>query len=256
MKALRGKTALVTGVGRRSGIGYAICKALSQEGAVIFFTYWRAYDVEGKLQGGEEDPAAFASEFEKYGAEAVFAMEADLSKSETPALLMEEAIHSCKDIDILVNNACVSTHQSFFDVDAQLLDAHYAVNVRAAALLCKEFAQHFTKQTGGRIVNLTSGQSLGVMNDELPYAITKASLEMLTLQLELELRTLGITINAVDPGPTDTGWITKEIRALIENDPKGGKIRTPDEAAALVLSFIHGEREAVTGTILHADRIA
>ncbi len=254
MKALDGKVALVTGVGRRSGIGYAVCTALAKKGASIFYTYWRAYDEGGNLQGSQEDPVAFAAEFQKCGGQAA-AFEADLSDSETPAQLMREVVRTFGTPDMLINNACVSTRQSFMDVDAALLDAHYAVNVRAAVLLCREFVQHFRKETGGRIVNLTSGQSLGIMEGELPYAITKAGLEMLTLQLELELRTLGITINAVDPGPTDTGWITDEIRTLIESDPKAGKIRTPDEAAALVLSFIHGEREAVTGTILHANRL-
>lgn len=95
---------------------------------------------------------------------------------------------------------------------------------------------------------MDSGQSLGVMRDELPYTITKAGLEMLTIQLAPELAARGVTINAVDPGPTDTGWITEDIRKDI------GKVHAPSDAANLVFSFLGERGEGVTGQILHAER--
>lgn len=253
MEALKEKTALVTGVGRRRGIGYALCSELSNLGANIFYTYWREYDQDGKLVGSDENPAEFAGDFNQLG-NTVGCMELDLRTIHAPRALFDAAVAQCGIPDILINNACFSTNQPFNAVTAEILDEHYAVNVRATTLLCKEFVTRFQKQTGGKIVNLTSGQSLGVMPGELPYAITKAAVEMLTLQLELALRDSGITINAVDPGPTDTGWMSEEVKKLIAGDPMGGRISTPQEAAALVLSFIHGEREAVTGSVLHANR--
>lgn len=253
MKPLHGKIALVTGVGRRQGIGYAVCKKLALLGADVFYTYWHAYDKEGNLIGGQADPAVYASEFAEFNVRAV-CTEMDLGDSRTPPLLFERVIRELGIPDILINNACVSTAQPFLEVNAELLDAHYAVNMRAPVLLCKEFAAHFKKETGGRIVNMTSGQALGVMANELPYTITKAGLEMLTLQLSFELREKGITINAVDPGPTDTGWMSDEIKKIILAESKIGRINTPEDAAALVVSFIHGDKEAVTGSVLHAER--
>lgn len=173
-------------------------------------------------------------------------MELDLRDPDAAARLCNEVEKTFGGIDILVNNACVSTTQSFIDIDAAVLDEHYAVNVRAVALLCKEFTVRFKKETGGKIINLTSGQSVSVMKDELPYAITKAALEMLTLQLADELRTKGITINAVDPGPTDTGWITPEMRHIYT--------ATPEEVAESIATFIAGEREGVTGSVLHIQQ--
>lgn len=253
MKALLGKTALVTGVGRRQGIGYAICEALALEGADIFYTYWHSYDKDGKLAGSDDDPASFAADFARHGI-TVQETEIDLSLPQSPETVFASALTAFGSIDILINNACVSANASLLEVDASVLDLHYAVNVRATTLLCKAFVAAFDKKTGGKIVNMSSGQTLGVMVSELPYTITKASVEMLSLQLESELREKGITINAVDPGPTDTGWITDALRLEILGPHKNGKINTPQEAAALVISFICGEREAVTGTVLHAER--
>jgi 3-oxoacyl-[acyl-carrier protein] reductase len=253
MKPLHGKIALVTGVGRRQGIGYAICKELAQNGADIFYTYWREYDKELKLVGSEIDPEEYAHDLESYGVK-VASAEVDLSDAQAPAILFASVMQKLGIPDILINNACVSTAQPFLEIHADLLDAHYAVNMRAPVLLCKEFVKHFKKETGGKIINMTSGQSLGVMAQELPYTITKAGLEMLTLQLSFELREQGITLNAVDPGPTDTGWMTGGLKELIAKESPTGKVSTPEDAAALVLSFIHGDKEAVTGSVVHADR--
>jgi 3-oxoacyl-[acyl-carrier protein] reductase len=253
MKPLQGKVALVTGVGRRQGIGYAICRALAQHGADVFYTYWREYDKKLNFIGSEVDPEEYIAEFKDLGVRAACA-EIDLSQTEAPSVLFERVTKELGIPDILVNNACVSTAQPFTEVNAELLDAHYAVNMRAPVLLCKEFVRNFNKKTGGKIVNMTSGQSLGVMTQEVPYTITKAGLEMLTLQLSFELREQGITLNAVDPGPTDTGWMTGELKELVAKQSSKGTVNSPDDAASLVLSFIHGDKEAVTGSVVHAER--
>ena len=78
-------------------------------------------------------------------------------------------------IDILVNNAAYSDRDGIDRLDAAGLDAHYAVNLRATALLSAEFARHFDRADGGRIINITSGQGAGPMPDELAYAATKGA---------------------------------------------------------------------------------
>lgn len=253
MKALHGKTALVTGVGRRQGIGYALCELLCTHGADVFYTYWHEYDVNEGLVGSDEDPHTFALEFMSHKVQA-YSMEIDLSSPDAPAKLFAQAQEKLGGVDILINNACFSTRQELSEITGPLLDAHYAVNVRAVVLLCKEFVLNFNKTTGGKIVNLSSGQSLGIMENELPYTITKAAVEMLSLQLAFELREKGITINAVDPGPTDTGWITSELRKQIQSEPNATKIHSPKTAAELVFSLIQGQKEATTGSVLHAER--
>ncbi len=254
MKVLEGKIALITGVGRRQGIGYAVCHKLASLGADIFYTYWHPYDTDTALTGNQEDAQRFVEDFRSLGVRA-FCVEKDLRSIATPKELFDSVAEQLGGSpDILINNACVSTSQPFKDVTPALLDAHYEVNVRATVLMCKEFMARFEKETGGKIVNLTSGQSLGVMEGELPYAITKAAVEMLALQLSFELRSSGITINAVDPGPTDTGWITPQLRKEFQKEGKEVKINTPEDAAELIVSCVVGEKEAITGSVIHAER--
>ena len=102
-------------------------------------------------------------------------------------------------------------------------------------MLCKEFV---SVSNGGKIINLTSGQSLGTMPDELPYTMTKASIDMLTQQLAPEMISKGITINAYDPGPTDTGWMTNDVKEQILLQSSTGIINTPESAARDIIEIL------------------
>ena len=66
---------------------------------------------------------------------------------------------------------------------------------------------------GGRIINLSSGQGVGPMPTELAYAATKGAIEAFTTSLAAGVAPKGITVNAIDPGATDTGWMTEELKA-------------------------------------------
>jgi 3-oxoacyl-[acyl-carrier protein] reductase len=254
MKVLEGKVAVITGVGRKEGIGFAVAEALGCMGAQIFATYFKAYDTELGLRGSEGSAYELEVALQTSGIDAHF-FEMDLRKADAAERVFNEVEQVFGSADILINNACVSTRQGFLEITPDILESHYLVNHKAPLFLCQEFVRRFRKETGGKIVNMTSGQSVSMMPEELPYTTTKASLEMMTIQLAHELRERGITINAVDPGPTDTGWITEEIRSAIMNDPRGIGIRTPSEVADAVKTFIAGEREAQTGMVLHLQEI-
>ena len=252
MQPLKGKQALVTGVGRRKGIGFAVCEALAKNGADVFFTYWHTYDSSLGFEGSQEDPMSFKEHFEQFGTH-IACTEVDLSQEESPKELFLRAVHTFGHPHILINNACYSTHQNLASLDVLELDAHYKINVRATTLLCKYFYEAFDALEG-HIVNLTSGQSLGVMEDELPYTITKAAVDMLTLQLAPEFLKKGITINAFDPGPTDTGWMDESLKETIGSTTPSHTLLTPKDASESILSFIIGEQKDVTGTIVHEKR--
>ena len=100
-------------------------------------------------------------------------MEIDLSRPGSPDKLLDAVAERLGPPSILVNNAAYSSRDGYEALDAATLDAHYAVNLRAMALLAVGFARRFEAGSGGRIVNLTSGQSLGPMVGELAYAATK-----------------------------------------------------------------------------------
>jgi 3-oxoacyl-[acyl-carrier protein] reductase len=113
---------------------------------------------------------------------------------------------------ILVNNAAHSIGDDHQTLNAQRLDAHYSVNIRGTMLLSVEFARRYAGRSARRIINLTSGQSLGPMPGELSYVASKGAIDAFTVTLSAELAARGVTVNAVDPGPTDTGWMTEDLR--------------------------------------------
>jgi 3-oxoacyl-[acyl-carrier protein] reductase len=249
-KFLEGKIALITGVGRRVGIGAAICRKLATNGCDIFFAYWRQYDQETHSGTGQNDPADIAAELKQLGVR-VESMEIDLSKPDSAERLFKAVEERLGTPAILVNNACHDLEVPFVDLSPESLDKHYAVNVRAVALLCKEFVK---RGKAGSIINMTSGQSLGSMGGhKVPYTITKAALEMLAPQLAPDLIRLGIRIHAVDPGPTDTGWMTEELKAQLRKESIRGRVNTPVDVARLIVSILAQEKLA-TGEVIHATR--
>jgi 3-oxoacyl-[acyl-carrier protein] reductase len=250
---LKGKVALITGASRRNGIGAAACRALAMQGADILFTTWKAYDRE-QPHGSDEDGAAALEEKLLGMGVKVRHIEIDLAHPDSAVRVMDVAQEWLRLPDILVNNAAHSTHDGFELLDAVGLDAHYAVNVRATLLLSVELARR-AKALGrlsGRIVSMSSGQDWGPMPGELAYAATKGAIEAFTLSLAAGLAPLGITVNAVDPGATDTGWMTGQMRRDWTVPSGVPKFNQPDDAARVIVFLASDAAKHVTGQVIHA----
>jgi 3-oxoacyl-[acyl-carrier protein] reductase len=231
---MRGRIAVVTGADNPRGIGRAVCRALAARGAVV------ACSVR---------PGSTASEAE-IGAVPI---EADLADPEAPDALLGAVEAFVGRPSILVNNAAHSTRDGYEALDAATLDAHYAVNVRAPALLSAELARRHERGTPGRIVNVVSGQFLGPMPGELAYTASKGALEALTVQLAAEVAPLGITVNAMSPGPNDTGWMDDELRAELLPKFPMGRVGRPEDAAALIAFLCSDEAGWITGQVVHSE---
>ena len=249
---VEGRVALVTGASRRRGIGTAICRALAANGADVFFSHWLSFDRTQPVGADPDAPAALQEELRSTGVRAE-GIEIDLSLPDSPGRLLDAVAERLGPPSILVNNAAYSTRDGFEKLDAETLDAHYAINLRATALLSVGFARRYPGGPGGRIVNLTSGQSLGPMPGELAYAATKGAIEAFTVTLAAEVGHRGITVNAVNPGPTDTGWMTEEIKEELSAKFPSGRVGEPEDAARLVAFLSSDEARWITGQILHSE---
>ena len=249
--SLHNRIAIVTGASRRIGIGAAACRALAADGADIFFTHWSAFDRTLLWGADENGPASLQSELQGMGVRCE-SLEIDLSRVDAPKRILDEVEMRLGSPSILVNNAAYSTRDGYEILDAATLDAHYAVNMRGTFLLTVEFARRFSGKSGGRIINLTSGQSLGPMPGELAYVATKGAIEAFTVSLSSELASRGITVNAVDPGATDTGWMTEEVRQEILPSFPQGRIGQPEDAARLIAFLASDEAAWITGQVMHS----
>ncbi|QGQ45917.1 SDR family oxidoreductase [Metabacillus sediminilitoris] len=245
MRHIQKKIALITGASSQRDIGTAICRKLASQGINIFFTHWNSDAVWVEK---------FQQEILQMGVRCE-AMKIDLSDVNAAFTIFEEMSDKLGDPSILINNAAHSTSNDYVSLDAKALDDHYAVNMRSTFLLCVEFARRFKKShfESGRIINMTSGQDLGPMPGELAYAATKGAISAFTRSISQELASLGITVNAVNPGPTDSTWMTDDIRNFLLPKFPMGRLGTPDDAARIIAFLASDEAEWITGQIIHSE---
>lgn len=244
--------ALVTGVSRHLGIGKAICLELAKQGFDIFFTYWLPYDRQFEWGVKEQEPAEIQQEIRALGVQCE-RLEFNLSQSESIPKLFTKVVDALGGASILINNATVSTSSDIESITGAQLYDHFEINVKATTLLIKSFLQQIPEDQSGRIVNLTSGQSQGPMSGEIAYAMTKAAIEMLTKTIAIEIAKKGVTINAVNPGPTDTGWMNPDLEAVLTPMFPTGRVGLPKDAAQLIAFLCSKEGGWITGQVIHSE---
>lgn len=249
---LTGRVAVVTGVSRRAGIGFAIAQRLLADGASVFLQSWTAHDAE-QLWGA--DPGGVDGVLGALGApERIGHLAVDLSDPDAPAAVFDAARERFGTVDVLIANHARSSAQSLETLTAAELDACWAVNARATLLLVQAFAAHHDDaRPGGRVVLFTSGQHLGPMTDELSYAVSKGAVHQMTRSLADQLADRHITVNAINPGPTDTGWATPDLEELVQRAMPFGRWGSPDDAANLVSFLVSDEGAWITGQVIDSE---
>jgi 3-oxoacyl-[acyl-carrier protein] reductase len=236
-------------VGRRIGIGVAVAERLAGDGFDVGFTYWASYDDRMPWGADHAIGDAVTAAAGDAGARSV-GVEADLERTEAPAAVFDAVEKALGPISVLVMCHCESVDSGILDTTVESFDRHVAVNARATWLLVREFGRRYTGDDGtGRVIALTSDHTVG----NVPYGASKAALDRITIAAATELAHLGITANVINPGATDTGWMTPELRReVIERTPLG-RIGRPVDVANLVSFLASPGGGWINGQLLYAN---
>ncbi|MFE7133897.1 SDR family oxidoreductase [Streptomyces sp. NPDC057638] len=260
---LRGRTALVTGASRRGGIGYAVARRLAAYGASVYLHHHVPHDEDKPWGADPEGPEGVAEGVRAAlgdpGARVVHGP-GDLADPTAPAELVARAARELGGrLDILVANHALSGEDgSLLEIDAAMLDAHWAIDARAVLLLVQEFARRRAelppRTPGGRVVMMTSGQDIADgMPRELAYGLAKGALASVTRSLSTTLAELAVTVNTVNPGPVDTDYMEGEDYRTIADLFPAGRWGMPDDPARLIAWLATDEAEWITGQVIDSE---
>ena len=237
-------TAIITGAG--TGIGAASAKRLAAAGWSVALIGRRA-DLLKQV----------AVEVEKSGGRAV-SLSFDLGDANTAKAVVRHTVETFGGIDALVNNAAVIKVLPLADFTLDVLDQHWAVNIRAPFLLIQA-ALPFLQKSKGAVVNISSSSGTLLRPGQSVYGMTKSALEYLTRSLAGELAQHRIRINALALGPVDTPihetWAT-DLKAAYEwlaGQVPLGRIASADEIARWIEILVSPDSGWMTGAVIPLD---
>ena len=250
---LAGRTALVTGVSRRRGIGFAVATRLAEMGASLAVHHHRPHDADE--YGVAEDLDALLADLRASltGSAQLVDVAADLGDPAAVEGLVPGVNDLAGHLDVLVcNHAHGGDEVDLAHLTVAALDRHWAVNTRATLMLTQAFAAQHDGGPGGRVIWMTSGQSLGPMSDNLAYATSKAALAGATWSVADDLADRGILLNTVNPGPVNTGYLDDAPPAFVEAFPQH-RIGEPEDPARLIGWLVSDEGRWVVGQVLNTE---
>ncbi len=261
------RVALVTG--GNHGIGAATARTLAAEGAKVFVTYLRLspgdYGVSDEEARLAREPGLplyhfcqtstadeVLGEIQSSGGYAA-AWEADLNDPATIVSLFDRAEAAFGPVDILINNAayCAPHSDTIFATSAESIDRHFAVNVRASVLMIAEYVRRYRERGGewGRVVNVST-DAAQVFAGQISYGASKAAVEAYTRSTAMEVGPLGITVNAVAPGPVQTGYITAETESELLSEIPLRRLGQPEDIADVIAFLTSDQARWVTGQVI------
>jgi 3-oxoacyl-[acyl-carrier protein] reductase len=238
---------LITGVGRRRGIGAALAAGLADDGWELTLSYWRPYDERLGFAGDADDPERLADDLRRRGRR-VELVPADLADPAAAQALVRTAADRLGPLDALVMSHCEGVDSGLLDTSVESFDRHYAVNVRASWLLTAAFARQLPV-SGGCVLALTSDHTVG----NLPYGSTKGALDRVVLAAAHELGERGLRANVINPGPVDTGWMDDRVRADLLAQQPTGRLGTPEDVANLVRFLLSDGGQWINGQLLYSN---
>ena len=229
------KTVLVNGGSR--GIGAAMVRAFAAAGYTVVFTYFSS-DAEAEALVRETG---------------ALAIKADSASREEIGAAVEKCLTAFGQIDVLINNAAISSFGLFTDMPNDIWDRMLAVNLDGPMQYAKCVLPRMISRKCGKIINISSMWGQVGASCEVHYSATKAALIGFTKALAKEVGPSGITVNAIAPGAIETEMNARlseeELEALKAETPLG-RLGTPEEVAAVALFLCEKGGDFITGQVI------
>lgn len=266
MKRLTGKVALITGAGRKKGIGYACARRLAEEGAdVAVADLSLAPDEEIYKEGMKNELEEIAAELAESGVKSL-AVEVDVTDPASVGEMISRVKAVFGRLDILVNNAGTTIAPApLIQTEPEAWRKTLEVNLTGTMLCCRAAVPLIMdNREGGKIINMSSRAAYRGAIWIHAYCASKAGIIGLTRSMALELAPFKICVNALCPGDIDTefkrwGWekealvkgqTVDEIAAEAAKGTPLGRIGTPEDVAAAVAFFASPDADYLTGEVL------
>ena len=242
MISLNNKFALVTGSSR--GLGKATALSLANYGADIFIHYNKSYD----------EAKSTVNIIKQMGRNA-YLLQGDLSKYEDVKRMFSELNNYVDTLDILVNNAGVGNVNFIRFITEGEWDNTIDINLKGTFLCSKFYSKLMMKKNTGCIINISSGAVFTPGVKQLCYVTSKAGINAMTRVMAKELGPFGIRVNAVSPGPINTG-----MNKMSEEDKKNilgrialNRICETDDVTNVIVFLCSSMADYVTGQIIQVD---
>ena len=240
---LNGKVALVTGASR--GIGAAIASKLASLGCDVAINY------AGNIQKAEET----LNSVKAYGVNAQI-YQANVANYEEVEAMTKQIIKDFGHLDIIINNAGITSDNLMMRMDQDSFDSVIDVNLKGTWNVCKSITRPILKQRSGVIINLSSVVGINGNVGQVNYAASKAGVIGLTKSLAKEFASRNIRVNAVAPGYVKsdmTAKLSEEItEKVLENIPLG-QLGEVEDIANSVAFLVSVEARYINGQVLVVD---